>query len=40
MDAKPIALKKHPKMFFFHLYKQNSNNSSYGKASWKSFMFS
>ena len=37
MDARPIALKKHLKMFFFHLYKQNSNNASYGKASWKSF---
>ena len=40
MDVKPIALKKHLKMFFFLLYKQNSNNASYDKASWKSFKFS
>ena len=40
MDARPIVLKKHLKMFFFHLFKQNTNNASYGKASWKCFMFS
>ena len=40
MDTRPIVLKKHLKLFFFHLFKQNSNNASYGKASWKSFKFS
>ena len=39
MDARPIILKKHPKVFFFLLFKQNSNNASYGKASWKSLSF-
>ena len=39
MDARPIALKKHLKMLFFLLYKQNSNNVSYGKASLKRFKF-
>ena len=40
MDARPIALKKHLEMFFLHLCKQNSNNASYGKASWINFKFS
>ena len=40
MDARPIVLKKHLNKFFFNLFKQNSNNASYGKASWKSFKFS
>ena len=40
MDARPLVLKKHLRMLFFHLFKQNWNNASYGKASWKSFKFS
>ena len=40
MDARPIVLKKHLRTSFFHLFKQNSNIASHGKAPWKSFKFS